>query len=107
MRSKFAEEALGWGLASKRKVEAAVVVFVLPLAELLGFRIVTWNRNANDPFACSSLFPDSEGRRRSYGIRWLRAPAIMNATWGPRSQKAKSSISKRSSFSGQVPGTAA
>jgi hypothetical protein len=29
-------EALGWGLASKREVEAAMVVFVLPLVELLG-----------------------------------------------------------------------
>ena len=25
---------------------------------------------------CSSLFPDSEGGHRSYGIKWLRAPAI-------------------------------
>jgi len=29
-------QALGWGPASKREVEAAIVVFVLPLAELPG-----------------------------------------------------------------------
>jgi hypothetical protein len=32
------EQALGWGPASNREVEAAMVVFVLPLAELLGER---------------------------------------------------------------------
>jgi hypothetical protein len=29
-------QALGWGPASKREVETAMIVFMLPLAELLG-----------------------------------------------------------------------